>query len=284
MPELPEVETVARQLAPLIEGRTLRSVRILDDLLRNGRVPQVRGRRVEKVSRIGKQVALELSPRPGSNDPLWALVHLRMTGRLIHVQSRLATTTDVKEAPSPVTAEHRKRLRARFTFDRGELWFVDTRRFGTLRWARARADAEPAGVDPMSPAFTRDRLADLLGDSRAELKPWLLRQDRIVGLGNIYASEILHRARLSPFRHAGSLDAAETGRLHRSTRRILERAIENCGTTFSDFQDARGVEGSYQRFLKVYDREGQRCRRCRGEIHRVVQQQRSTFYCADCQR
>jgi formamidopyrimidine-DNA glycosylase len=273
MPELPEVETVARQLAPLVEGRRVREVRILDPLLRNGRVPPVRGREVRRVHRIGKQVALELSPRKQADASLWALVHLRMTGRLIFVDPN-----------TPITPEHRKRLRARFRFDRGELWFVDTRRFGTLRWARTRDEAEPPGVDPTTDAFTPARLAELLRGTRGgRLKPWLLRQDRLVGLGNIYASEILWVSRLSPFREPGSLDPAETRRLHRATRRVLARAIDNCGTTFSDFQDARGVEGSYQRFLKVYDREGQRCRRCRGRIERVVQQQRSTYHCRGCQ-
>ena len=87
----------------------------------------------------------------------------------------------------------------------------------------------------------------------------------------------------APFREAGSLGRAEIRRLRDRTRKILERAIANCGTTFSDFQDARGVEGSYQQFLKVYDRDGQACRRCRARIEREVQQQRSTFYCSSCQ-
>ncbi len=269
MPELPEVETVARQLAPHLTGRTVRRLRILDPLLRDGRVPPLAGRTVERVDRSGKQVRLRLSPRPGQADPVWVLVHLRMTGRLLWL-----------DEPGRPTVQH---LRASLTFDRGILLFADTRRFGTLRFARSEAATLPEGVEPLSDAFTRVLLGRMLAGSKTPLKPWLLRQDRIVGLGNIYASEILHEARLSPLRVSGSLKPHETGRLHRAVRRVLRRAIEHCGTTFSDFQDARGLEGAYQRYLRVYDRPGERCRRCRGTIDRLVQQQRSTFYCPVCQ-
>jgi formamidopyrimidine-DNA glycosylase len=269
MPELPEVETVARQLAPQVTGRTLRSLRIVDPLLRRGSVPVVAGRAVRDVKRSGKRLLFELSPRRGRHDPLWLAVHLRMTGRLLWRRNEEPTA--------------RPRHRARFSMDGGELLFTDTRRFGTFDWYRQAEDAAPEGVEPLSDEFTVARLVDLLGKSSQELKPWLLRQDRIVGLGNIYASEILHRARLSPFRPAGSLTRGEARRLRNATRRILERAIASCGTTFSDFQDARGVEGSYQQFLAVYDGAGEPCRRCRSPIVRVVQQQRSTFHCPVCQ-
>lgn len=270
MPELPEVETVARQLAPSLEGRTLRRLRILDPRLRNGPLPRLAGRRVERVDRSGKQVRIRLSARPGRADPLWVLVHLRMTGRLLWL-----------ERPE---RRNRPHLRAKLLFDRGSLLFVDTRRFGTLTFARSEPETLPAGVEPLSPSFTRARLMELLRGSVTPLKPWLLRQDRIVGLGNIYASEIPHEARLSPLRPAGSLDDGEVARLHRAIRRVLNRAIRSCGTTFSDFQDARGVEGSYQSLLRVYDRPGEPCPRCAAAIERRVQQQRSTFYCPSCQR
>jgi formamidopyrimidine-DNA glycosylase len=269
MPELPEVETIARQLRPLLSGRTVRGLRILDPRLRDGRSPSLAGRSIVEVGRSGKRVLIEFSPRPDGRDGagLWLAVHLRMTGRLLWSEER----------SSP------KHLRARLRLDRGELLFQDARRFGTFDWYRSPGDAAPEAVDPLSPELTPEQLAALLGDSSQNLKAWLLRQDRLVGLGNIYASEILHAARLSPFREAGSLDVAEVRRLHRQTRRILERAIRNCGTTFSDFQDTRGLTGSYQHLLTVYDRKGLRCRRCPGRIERAVQQQRSTYYCPGCQ-
>jgi formamidopyrimidine-DNA glycosylase len=269
MPELPEVETVARQLRPSLVSRRVEALRILDPRLREGPVPRVAGRTVLDVFRCGKQVLIRFSPPPGRRDPLWLAVHLRMTGRLIWTPPG---------APAP------DRIRARFRLDRGALVFADTRRFGTFRWYRDPLDAAPAGVDPLSSELTPRRWHELINGSRQNMKSWLLRQDRLVGLGNIYASEILHRARISPHREARSLDGRERARIHRATREILTRAIEACGTTFSDFQDARGVEGSFQTYLRVYGRENERCRRCGGTIVREVQQQRSTFHCAGCQR
>jgi len=266
MPELPEVETVARQLAGPLTGRVVRRCEILDPLLRKRKTPPLAGRQVVGVTRSGKRVLIELSATRG-RAPLWLAVHLRMTGRLLF-----------SERDKPCV-EH---LRARFRLDRGQLLFLDTRRFGTFNWFASAAEAAPDGLEPLSPELTPAVLARLLHGSTQQLKAWLLRQDRLVGLGNIYASEILHTARLSPFREAGSLDRNEVRRLHSATRRILARAIRNCGTTFSDFQDAHGVEGSYQQYLAVYDRQGEPCGRCRTSIERVVQQQRSTYYCPRC--
>ena len=164
------------------------------------------------------------------------------------------------------------------------LTFNDPRRFGTIAVTRRLGDLRPAGVEPLSDRFTATCLRDLLGASRQPLKNFLLRQDRVVGLGNIYASEILHASRLHPARPAGSLTDAEVGRLHRATRRVLRAAIDCCGTTFSDFQDARGVSGGFQEFLQVYGRAGAPCRRCGGTVERTVQGGRSTFACDRCQR
>jgi len=220
-------------------------------------------RRILEVSRSGKRVLFEFSGE------LWLAVHLRMTGRL-------QWTAEAKEKSLP-------HLRARLFLDRGALLFIDTRRFGTFDWYRSLEEVQPAGIDPLSRTLTSRRLGEML-DSRQNIKAWLLRQDKLVGLGNIYASEILHAAAIDPQRMADTLDGAEARALFRETRRILRRAIRACGTTFSDFQDARGVEGSYQAYLSVYGREGERCRRCRAPVVRIVQQQRSTYYCAGCQR
>lgn len=266
MPELPEVETVARQLAPRLAGRTVRRLTILDDRLRVARPPALAGARVADVLRIGKQVALRFVH--GRRPDVWLAVHLRMTGRLIHDDAR-----------GPLG----KHVRARFGLDRGRLTFVDPRRFGTFAWHRDPDAIVPDAVDPLSRSLDARRMRSLLGASRTPIKPWLLRQDRLVGLGNIYASEILHDAGIAPDRPAGSLADDEIARLTRSTKRILRRAIRACGTTFSDFQDANGVEGSYQRYLRVYARDGEGCRRCGTAVERIVQQQRSTFWCAGCQ-
>ena len=274
MPELPEVETVARQLAGLVPGSCLDRLEIHDPLLAPHLPSSLDGlgrRRVAEVFRIGKQVTLRLSGRHAKDGPVWISVHLRMTGRLLW-------------RPDPRQDLPEKHLRATFTMVGGErLLFVDPRRFGVIRIVDRLSDLSPAGMEPLSRTHTRAALAELLSGSRQELKSWLLRQDRLVGLGNIYASEILFRSRLSPFRLAGDLEPGETSRLHRATRRVLREAIEHCGTTFSDFQDSQGMSGGFQKLLRVYGREGLPCRTCGHAVQRVVQQGRATFLCERCQ-
>jgi formamidopyrimidine-DNA glycosylase len=270
MPELPEVETIARQLEPCMTGRIVRELRIHDPKLRPGRRPRLRNRSVVRVCRSGKRVLVGFSSVTPGGAAIWMAVHLRMTGRLTwHPEG---------------TVPDRNHLRAQIRFDRGSLLFHDTRRFGTLTWHPTAEDAAPTGVDPFATTLTPAAFASMLGGGRQSVKVWLMRQDRLAGIGNIYASEILHAAAISPARFASSLDRADARRLLGATRRILRRAIKNCGTTFSDFQDARGVTGSYQRYLAVYGRDGEACRRCGGSIERFVQQQRSTYFCSGCQR
>jgi formamidopyrimidine-DNA glycosylase len=268
MPELPEVETVARQLDPLVAGRKLVQLVIRDAKLGDPGRRRIAGSRVVRVRRSGKQVIFELARGRRRSPEIFLSVHLRMTGRLIWVG---------RGGRGP------ERPRAELVLDRGRVVFTDTRRFGTLRVHRDPAEFAPAGVEPLSDRLTARRLGELLGSSSQPLKSWLLRQDRLVGIGNIYASEIPFSCRLDPRRTIGSLSRAEVVALHRAVRSVLRRAIECCGTTFSDFQDARGQSGGFARLLKVYGREGEPCRRCRGEIQRIVQQQRSTFFCPDCQ-
>jgi len=270
MPELPEVETVARQLDPLLAGRVIERLQVFDHRLDPGRPRGIRGRRVGRVFRAGKQVVIETAATGSVDRGPWLVCHLRMTGRLLWQEGR------------PRRPEHG---RARLCVWQGAVDFVDPRRFGTLRWCRSEEEFAPPGLEPLDPGLSARRLGSSIAGSRQPIKIWLMRQDRLTGIGNIYASEILHEAGISPSRPAAGLDAAELRRLHRSVRTVLRRAIRHCGTTFSDFQGAQGVTGSYQQRLGVYGREGARCRRCRGGvIERVVQQQRSTFFCPECQR
>lgn len=271
MPELPEVETVARQLAPLLRGHVLRRFEVVDPLLDVPDRHQLVGLRARNVTRDGKQVSLVFCRSGARGASCRLLCHLRMTGRLVWIAS----------GETPRGTRH---VRARLHFDRGCLLFVDPRRFGTMRVSRAGEACGPGGLDPTSPAFTRGALERLLHGSRQELKAWLLRQDRLVGLGNIYTSEILFAAGLDPLRKAGTLRPDEVRRLHRATRGVLLRAIRHRGTTFANFGDARGLPGDFQRLLAVYGRDGEPCRRCGRPIERLVQQGRSTFHCPFCQR
>ena len=266
MPELPEVETVVRQLRPALQGRRVRGLEVYDALLGPLPTAHLVDRQVEQVFRLGKQVVLHLgSPEP----PCYVVVHLRMTGRLI-----------LGDAEADAGQKH---LRAQLLLDQGSLCFYDARRFGTIKILDLLDSVRPAGVDPLNSALTPVKLRQLLRGSIQAIKAWLLRQDRLVGLGNIYASEILFEARIDPRRHAGSLTGPEIKRLHHSTVQVLRRAIEHSGTTFSDFQDSTGLTGSYQSYLKVYKRDGQHCLVCDRLVQRLIQQQRSTFFCPRCQ-
>jgi formamidopyrimidine-DNA glycosylase len=269
MPELPEVETVVRQLAPALAGRRIRAVEILDEKLRGleAHRAELIGRSIGAVERRGKRIALALH-RPRACQPAgWLVVHLRMTGRLL-----LARDTPPGH------------LRLRLKLDRGALEFADVRRFGTVEWITDEARLAPPGLDPYDPAFTPAWLQATGGTSQTPLKPWLLRQDRITGLGNIYAAEACWRARLDPRRRAASLSRTDWRRLHGVIRGLLDEAIEACGTTFSDFQDSRGLEGGFGALLAVYGRAGEPCRGCGRALVGIVQAQRSTVFCPKCQR
>jgi len=269
MPELAEVETVARQLAAKIIGRRLVKLEINDQKLAFENRTLVLGRTVQKVFRSGKEIVLDFSSTRKSPHNLWLAVHLRMTGRLVwHPKNKSA-----KE----------KHMRAVLYFIGGQVRFCDSRRFGLMRVATTAEAVAPSGLDPTSAQFTVAALGDLLRRSNQEIKPWLLRQDRLVGLGNIYAAEILFAAGIDPRRAGRSLTPLEIKRLHAAARKILQNAIRHGGTTISDFADCEGEAGGYMPFLAVYGRDGERCRRCKETVERIVQQQRSTFYCPACQ-
>jgi formamidopyrimidine-DNA glycosylase len=276
MPELPEVETVASQLRNELVGQRIKSSRIFDQKLQ-GNFEPLHGRRISAVERLGKQIVVSLTPAP-----LFLVVHLRMTGRLLWSAGFGDVVTDPLFYFDYPASE--KSLRAEFVCRDGLLRFYDTRRFGTVELVQSLERVLPKGIEPLSPECTVTKVSELLSQSAQPLKNFLLRQDKIVGLGNIYASEILFASKLHPYQAANTLELKEVRQLHRDMQKILTRAIENCGTTFSDFQDSTGSLGNYQQFLKVYGREGERCYRCRAaEVERIVQAGRSTFLCPQCQ-
>ena len=271
MPELPEVETIVSQLAPRLTGRVVRSFEVLDAKLSPLDGAALVGRVVRQVIRRGKRAIFELAEADPGTNALWLVVHLRMTGRLIW---------SGRDAP----AEREGRPRLRIVFDHGTLSFYDLRRLGVVSLCRSLDEAAPKGIEPFDRRFTAKALSCLLAGSRQPIKPWLMSQERVAGIGNIYASEILFVSGIDPRRPAGDLNEEEIRRIHAETRRVLRRAIRCCGVTFSDFQDSEGRIGSYQKYLRVYGRAGEDCRRCRTPLERIVQQQRSTFFCPNCQR
>jgi formamidopyrimidine-DNA glycosylase len=272
MPELPEVETIVRELKAALPGRCVLGVRVFrPDAL--GGVPvahfraSLRGECFAGVERRGKFLVFRLT------SGRFLVGHLRMTGKFALV-SRPAR-------PAP---HHR----VWFELDDGSLLvFQDLRCFGTLALAERLEDYPPLarlGMEPFSRRFTASWLAGALAASRTPLKHWLMDQGRIAGLGNIYAAEILFAAHLSPLRPSAEVTGTEAARLHRAVRRVLRAAIGKNGTTISDFRRVDEKRGEFQDFLRVYGKTGEPCPVCRTPIARIRQQQRSSFYCPTCQR
>lgn len=278
MPELPEVETIRRALAPELEGRRFRAVRVhkadivLEPRPRRGLSARLEGARVRGVDRRGKYLLFRLAHPAGRREVLQ--VQLRMTGRFA-----LGSGEDAAAGLTHLAAE--------FDLDDGRtLYYDDVRRLGGFRllaepdWAEAE---RALGPEPLSDAFTARVLSERLEGSRAPVKNALMDQRRIAGLGNIYASEALHAARIDPRRPAGSLAPGELRRLHGGVRRILRRATASAGTTLRDYRGLDGRAGEFRPRLRVYGRAGEACARCGGEVRRIVQAGRSTFFCPGCQ-
>ena len=273
MPELPEVETVRRQIAPVLEGATITRAEILDQRLTRPVDPVVVadalvGERIATVERRGKYLLWRLE----SGRTL--VVHLRMTGSLRH-------------APTGGLPDDAHR-RARLVLDTGaEIGYRDVRRFGTwelLDDGHLRPYlASRLGPEPLAPSFTAARLESLLTGRRAPVKAFLLDQRRLAGVGNIYADEALWRARIHPLRAAGELDADEVSRLHRAVRASLRRGVELQGSTLRDYATPNGSTGGMQSEFHVYGRLGEPCDRCGWPIERIVVGGRGTWLCPRCQ-
>jgi formamidopyrimidine-DNA glycosylase len=273
VPELPEVETVRRQIAPVLEGATITRAEITDVRLTRPVDPDVVadalvGERIATVERRGKYLLCQLE----SGRTL--VVHLRMTGSLRHA------------AAGGLPADPHRR--ARLVLDTGaEIGYRDVRRFGTwelLDDGHLRPYlASRLGPEPLAASFSASRLALLLEDRRAPIKAFLLDQRRIAGVGNIYADEALWRARIHPLRPAGGLERDEVSRLHRALRAALRRGVELQGSTLRDYGTPDGSAGRMQREFHVYGRLGEPCDRCGRPIERTVVAGRGTWLCSHCQ-
>jgi formamidopyrimidine-DNA glycosylase len=270
MPELPEVETIRRHLAPQIEGRTLDTVEIGDARWCRPLAPAeveaaLAGRRVERLSRRGKYLVWELE------DELYLLMHLRMTGTLL------------LDPPAPPA-------HARVFFSLGErrLVYDDPRRFGTGELALG-PDALAAffdarlGVEPLEQAFTGEHLHALARTSRAPVKAFLLDQKRVAGVGNIYADEALFRARVHPLRPANRLSRAQCAAIRDGVVESLLAGLDAKGATIDDFRDPYGVSGSFQDQFLVHLREGEPCTSCGRPVRKLRVAGRGTYVCERCQ-
>jgi len=264
MPELPEVQTIVSAYRERLEGR--RIARFTSRWPRNC-LPDAaavaaagQGRTIRAVGRRGKWIVLELSPRGA------LLVHLRMSGRF---------EWSAADAPEP------RHVRAVLDFDDGHrLWFCDARKFGRIRYVEdpAQATAE-LGLEPLEPSFTTAALAARLAGRARQIKPLLLDQTVIAGLGNIYTDEALFRAGIYPLARAADVSPAQVRSLRKAIRDVLSQAIAREGTSI----DWSYPGGRMQSALRVYGRAGKPCRRCGAEIQAMRVAQRGTHYCPVCQ-
>lgn len=270
MPELPEVETICQRLQDLLEGEVIREIRVLDPTcIQGGDASHVArslaGSRVEKIGRRGKYLIFDLEP------PARLIVHLGMTGSIIK--------------DSADTGRHRLTI----CTESATLAFHDVRRLGRVWICSSSPDDLPPGLrrlgpEPFDRCLDASRFHRRLNRTRSSLKAVLLGQRVIAGLGNIYVDEALWESGLHPSRRASSLTEEESAGLLEAIRRVLVRALEAGGTTFSDYRTPDNTSGSFQRQLKVYGRKGQSCNRCRHTIERMVVAGRGTHYCPYCQR
>jgi formamidopyrimidine-DNA glycosylase len=274
VPELPEAETIVRDLRARVTGGTVARVAVRrPDVLHRGLSPArldrgLRGRSITGVSRRGKNVVLELEGE------LRLVVNLGMTGRLV--------TSDAAGA-----AALRHIAVALHLVDGRAILYDDARRFGDLDLRDAEGwaarDAE-LGVEPLDAGFTAERLYELTRTSSTPIRNWLLDQRRVAGVGNIYAVEALFRAGIRPTRRARTLKRREAAALRDALQAVLRESIAARGTTISDYRDASGERGGFDQRLRAYDRAGLPCTACGAAIKRVVLSNRSAFYCPACQR
>jgi formamidopyrimidine-DNA glycosylase len=287
MPELPEVETVARQLDPELRGRQIRRLEVPDGRWSRPVPPEelgeaVSGRTIRGLGRRGKYLLLELDREQT------LVIHLRMTGNLVLVEGdRVLDPSEGRRLYAAERSTSARHLRARFRLDDGrELWFTDPRRFGeAFLIDDADLDTRFAklGVEPFSPAFTAEALGAMAAGRTVPLKSFLLDQKGVAGVGNIYADEALFRARLHPLSPAGSMKPEHHEALRDAVVAALEAGIANGGSSIDDYRDGRGEKGTMQDEFLVHTREGQPCPECDSEIVRIVVGGRSTYYCPSCQ-
>jgi formamidopyrimidine-DNA glycosylase len=294
MPELPEVETVMRGLAPVLEGRRIAAVALRRDGLRfpfpKAFAERLTGRRIEGLFRRAKYILARLD----SGELL--LVHLGMTGRITVLAPEGARNLGAfyfeTGAGDEGAGTHDHVV---VTLEDGtRVVYTDPRRFGIMdlfpeHEAESHKLLHAIGVEPLGNGLSADYLARSFAGKKAPLKAALLDQSIVAGLGNIYVCEALHRAGLSPRRKAGTLvrKKGTDPRLEdlvRHIRAVLTEAIESGGSTLQDFAHTDGGKGAFQQRFLVYDREGAPCGRCAAPIVRLVQSGRSTFYCRQCQK
>ena len=284
MPELPEVETIVRDLNRKLKNKKIVSVKSLDKKvfqLAAGEVKNILGKIIRGVRRRAKMIIFDLAD-------YYLIMHLKMTGQLVLETKALLIAgghpiaNQGKELPNKFT-----RVIFRFN-DKSTLYFNDVRRFGWLRLMTGDKFTEfngQLGVEPLSSDFTLAFFKKVLSrKARTSIKQALLDQKYISGIGNIYDDESLFLARIKPSRIVKTLSAQETKKLWRAIPKILKYAIKHRGTSFNDYVDAQGEAGNFVKYLKVYGRAGEKCKNCGGLVKKIKLGGRGTHWCDKCQK
>jgi formamidopyrimidine-DNA glycosylase len=298
MPELPEVETIRRDLSACLIGRRIMEINILNTKTALPSAAFLKShlssRRIKAIDRRGKLLIIRLVAK--KDEPSNLLIHLKMTGQLIyedkayvvsggHSLSSRGNSGFLGAVGGELPNKH---TRVILSFNGGRrLFFNDLRKFGYMRLTSDEEldnlIAKNYGPEPLTPAFTVAALLGAIKNKKSNIKAVLLNQKLIAGLGNIYVDEALYAAKINPVRAALSLTMEEIKLLYRQIERLIKAAILQRGTTFSDYMDLNGRQGNFSRFLQVYGRSGLDCRRCGQKIKKMKLAGRGTHYCQNCQ-
>ncbi|HAI22300.1 TPA: DNA-formamidopyrimidine glycosylase [Candidatus Collierbacteria bacterium] len=282
MPELPEVETIRRQLNEVLVGKKIKSVEVLREKSFGGDSNKLVGWEVERVGRKSKLIEIYFN-----NKEEMMIVHLKMTGQLVFVDGKKRVfgghpTADwVSDLPS-------KHTRVILNFaDGSKLFFNDMRVFGWMRMVNKEnyeKEMRKTSPDVTEREFSLEYLTEVLKKSKKAVKLVLMDQEKIGGLGNIYANDALYLAKVMPNRKADSLSPLEIKKLLVSIREVINRGIKYGGASAANYVDIKGMGGTYQDHFLVYKRDGQLCSRCKGVIQKMKVGGRGTFYCPKCQK
>jgi formamidopyrimidine-DNA glycosylase len=294
MPELPEVETIRKDLERKLPSKAIKDIEVKKEKMVKGASPaelksKLKSKSIKSLRRNGKLLIFEFS------EDLFLLIHLKMSGQLIYKdkEEMIAGGHSLNEYGSVTEAiggaPPNKYTHVTFEFRDGSfLYFNDMRQFGYVKLADKKEveDIErEQGADPLSDRFTAEDLREAAQRRKIAIKQILMDQSVVAGIGNIYADEILFEAGVKPDRPANELQEQEAREIVRAARKILKKAIRHRGTTFSDYTDARGNKGNYSSCLKVYGKkEGEECPGCGGKLKLIKINNRSTRYCPKCQR
>jgi formamidopyrimidine-DNA glycosylase len=291
MPELPEVETIRLQLDGALRGLRIIDVEVLKQKSFVGgirEIGEIRGRKVTGVQRRGKMILIELE------GGLYLLIHLKLTGQLIYREGDGGFEGEEAKGPFAVRELPNKYTRVIISFDnggkpalpRGRLYFNDLRIFGWMRVMGDLGEVGGLGVEPLSPEFTAEKLASILHSSGRPVKLVLMDQEKIAGIGNIYANEALFRAGILPAKPAKKLRNKEIEKLREAIVEVLSEALKYKGTSDRDeaYRQISGEKGEFQNHLQVYGRAGQECLQCGGIVRRISLGGRGTFFCEKCQK